>query len=108
VMSYSRRTCRDTFTGNQNSKALNILTTVANRMNLINTLTKYVTPNGGLNTNCSYLTPCRTLSRALEVANPGNTIFLLSGSYPSALPPTSKAVTLRKWNTDAGTVTIGQ
>jgi hypothetical protein len=108
LMSYSRRTCRDTFTGNQTSKALNILTTIANRMNLINTLTKFVAPNGGLNTNCSYQMPCSTLSRALEVANPGNTICLLSGSYPSPLPPTNKAVTLMKWNTDAGTVLIGR
>jgi hypothetical protein len=108
MMSNSRKTCRDAFTGNQISKLLNILTTEANRSNLINTLTKYVAPDGGLNTNCSYQTPCRTPSRALEVANPGNAIFLLSGSYPFGLLPTNKAVTMRKWNTDAGTVIIGQ
>ena len=108
IMSNSRKTCRDVFTGNQNSKALNILTTVANRTNLINTLTKYIAPDGGLNSNCTYQTPCRTLSRAIEVANPGNTIFLLSGSYPGGVPPINKAVVLKKWNTDAGVVTVGQ
>ncbi len=75
VMSYSRRTCRDTFVGGQISKALVVLAFISNRANLINTLTKYVAPDGGLTTNCTYQTPCRTPSRALEVANPGNTIF---------------------------------
>lgn len=108
IMSYSRRVCRDAFTGNQNSKALNILTTAANRVNLINTLTKYVAADGGLNANCTYQTPCRTLARAVQVANASDTIFVLSGSYPGAVSPQNKAVTVRKWNTDAGVVSVGQ
>ena len=108
VMSYSRATCSILFTGSQNSKALNTLTTVANRTNLINTLTRYVAFDGGINANCTYQTPCRTLARAVQVANAGDTIFILSGSYPGAVSPQNKAVTIRKWNTDAGVVSVGQ
>ncbi len=108
IMSYSSKTCRTLFTGNQNSKALNVLTTAANRVNLINTLTRYVAADGGINANCTFQTPCRTLARAVQVANAGDTIFILSGSYPGAVSPQSKAVTIRKWNTDAGVVSIGQ
>lgn len=106
IMSYSRETCLTEFTTAQINKALNVLTTVANRTNLINTLTKYVAPDGNLTSDCTYETPCRTVSRAVQVANPGDTIFLLSDSYSVAAAPISKAVTIRKWNTDSGVVTL--
>lgn len=108
IMSYSSKICRTLFTANQNSKALNVLTTVGNRVNLINTLTRYVAADGGINANCTFQTPCRTIARAVQVANAGDTIFVLSGSYPGAVSPQNKAVTIKKWNTDAGVVSVGQ
>lgn len=106
LMSYSRRTCINQFTIEQTIKALNILITAGNRRNLIN-VSKYVAPNGSLTSACTYQNPCRTLAHAVQIANPGDHIFLLSGNYNGAIT-VNKAVFLKKWNTDAGTVTIGQ
>lgn len=105
LMSYSDKTCRDSFTSSQSSKALNILTTAENRKNLIN-VAKYVAPGGSASSNCTYQDPCGTVARAVDVANPGDHIFILPGSYP--VITINKAVVLEKWSTDAGTVTIGQ
>lgn len=107
LMSYSRRTCRDTITGDQSSKALNVLTTASNRSNLINSAARYVAPDGITTGSCTYRNPCRTVARAVEVANPGDSIFILNGVYVENLT-INKAVFLRKWNTDAGSPTIGQ
>ena len=41
-----------------------------------------------------------------EIANPGDTIFMLSGVYPNLL--ITRPISIRKWNTDAGVVTIPQ
>lgn len=106
VMSYSRRTCRNIFTPNQVNKALNVLTIA--RPNLFNTLLRFVAPDGGANSNCLYFTPCNTLTRAIQTANAGDAIFMLGGFYPGAVAPQNKAVTLRKWNTDAGDIILGQ
>lgn len=108
IMSYSRRTCRDQFTANQNTKSFGTLITVANRINLMQALMRYVAPDGGSTAICSYQSPCRTLSRAFEVANSGNTIFALAGSYPFTFTsPPNKAITIRKWNTDVGDPIFG-
>lgn len=106
IMSYSRRTCRNIFTPNQANRALNIL--LIDRPNLLNALLRFVAPDGGLNANCSYFTPCRTLARAIQTANAGDTIFMLGGFYPGATAPQNKAVKITKWNTDAGDVILGQ
>lgn len=106
IMSYSRRTCRNIFTPNQANRALNIL--LIDRPNLLNNLLRFVAPDGGVNANCSYFTPCNTLIRAIQTANAGDTIFMLGGFYPGATASQNKAVTIRKWNTDAGDVILGQ
>lgn len=106
IMSYSRRTCRNVFTPNQTSRAINIL--LIDRPNLLNALLRFVASDGGANADCSYFTPCNTLTRAIQTANPGNTIFILGGSYPGATVPQNKPVTIKKWNTDIENVFIGQ
>ena len=104
VMSYSRRTCRTQFTANQNSKSLSVLLFATNRSNLINLISRYVAPDGDPFSGCGYTVPCRTLARAVQFANAGDHIFMLTGNY--SFTPFNKAVFIKKWNTDAGDVFI--
>lgn len=107
VMSYSRRSCRTQFTGQQESKALFVLTSAGNRANLVNAFARFVAPDGSTTSACSFANPCRTLTRAAEQAAAGDTIFVLSGIYNETTTVT-KRLLLQKWNTDEGTVVIGR
>jgi len=112
VMSYSRRTCGTELTKDQISKALSVLLS-DRRNNLIDTLTHYVSLNGidfpffrfgiGL---CSYRVPCRTISRAVTIANPGDHIFMEPGRYQSFSPNITKRVFLHRWELEGGAVHI--
>jgi len=41
----------------------------------------YVSPGGSDSNNCSQSSPCRQISRALTIVQPGDTIFVADGSY---------------------------
>ena len=105
VMSYTTDTCRAEMTGNQISKALRTLRDAANRRNLITVVTRYVDPISGASSgNCNYNSPCRTVAKAVQAAQPGDFIFLKPGAY-QASSIGGKRVTLNRWGT-AGLVEI--
>jgi hypothetical protein len=107
IMSYSRRTCRTQFTSAQESKAISVLISSSNRVALVNAYSRFVAPDGSTTSSCSFATPCRTLTRAVQLASPNDNIFLLSGSY-NETPSVNKRLNIFKWNTDAGNVIVGQ
>ena len=41
----------------------------------------YVAPTGSDNSSCSQATPCRQITKALTIVHPGDTIFVVDGTY---------------------------
>ncbi|HZS06468.1 MAG TPA: M43 family zinc metalloprotease [Blastocatellia bacterium] len=100
LMSYSGKTCRDQITSGQISRALNVLTTTANRKNLINSFAKFASVGASsTNTACTYQAPCPTVNAAVAAAKSGDHIFINPGTYFAAPLAINKAVFLRQWDT---------
>ncbi|MFN7948532.1 MAG: M43 family zinc metalloprotease [Blastocatellia bacterium] len=101
LMSYSRATCRTDFTASQVSKILQVLRDNASRRNLIITGARYVDPVASQsNGDCSYNFPCHTISKAIQLALPGDHIFIRPGTNLATLLPGGKQVFLERWGTD--------
>lgn len=97
LMSVARRPCRNQFTPDQISKVLHVLRNVGNRKNLIGSGVRYVDRLASAsNTKCTYDAPCRTLDKAVQAAQDGDSIFIKYGTYwaPSF---GNKRLTLNKW-----------
>jgi len=105
LMSYSTKLCRDRFTPEQIKKALQVLTTL--RGELVRNRSWYVTVEAdAVELGCAESTPC-SLSVALRLANPGDSIFLRAGSYPGART-LNQAVFFKKWKGGSAPATIGR
>lgn len=105
LMSYSHYRCIFEFTPQQIAKVLWTLRNANNRKNLISNGMRYVNPlSSNSNTKCTYSAPCRTATKALQAALPGDSIFLKPGVY-QASSLGGKQVALNRWGT-AGVVEI--
>ncbi len=105
LMSYSTKTCRNEFTRDQSSKALDTL--VTRRRELISNRSWYVTAEAdAVELGCAESAPC-SLSAALRLANPGDSVFLRTGSYPGALT-LNQAVSFKKWGGGPAPATVGR
>jgi hypothetical protein len=109
LMSYSTKPCRDQITAGQSNKALQVLRDTANRRNLIINGARYVDPLASVdNADCSYNFPCHTVAKAMELALHGDFIFIKPGFYQEPALPNDKRVSLAKWATGGGLLTITQ
>jgi hypothetical protein len=107
LMSYSTKLCRDQITAGQGSKALQVLRDTANRRNLIISGARYVDPLASVNNaDCSYNFPCHTIVKAMQLALHGDFIFIKPGFNQVTALPSDKRVSLAKWETSDGVVTI--
>jgi hypothetical protein len=98
LMSYSRPTCKDQFTPGQISRILQTLHYFDNRKNLIISGARYVDPQASNSNNqCTRTAPCRTLTKAVQAALPGDYVFIKPGVHPMS-SPVGKRLRLASWS----------
>ena len=106
LMSLARGDCRNEFTPGQIDKVLNTLRNDGKRKNLIDAKTRYVDRLASeSNNSCTYAAPCRTLAKALQAANDGDSIFLKRNTY-NASSIGGKRLTLNQWGFESGVLIL--